>query len=101
MDKPLSLPPLEAERLIKLILDQGVVEPSYHCQTKSMPKRNVTMPQLLHALKTGKIIREPEWDDKYNNWKYRVEGVDTDGDNLIAVTVILEQELTLKIVTVF
>jgi hypothetical protein len=64
-------------------------------------KSGVTMPQLLHALKTGKILRSPEWDDEYENWKYRVEGVDTEGDSLAAVAVILESDLTLRIITVF
>lgn len=101
MDKPEALSPSEAERLILLILNEGFVEPTYHCRHESMGKRGVTMPQLLHALKTGKILRSPEWDDEYENWKYRVEGVDTEGDSLAAVTVILEGDLTLRIITVF
>jgi len=101
MTHPQPLPLFEAERLIQLILKEGIVEPTHHCLNRSMLTRNVTMPQLLHALKTGKIIRQPEWDDKYMNWKYRVEGVDTDGDTLIAVTIIIELDQTLKIITVF
>jgi lipid II:glycine glycyltransferase (peptidoglycan interpeptide bridge formation enzyme) len=59
------------------------------------------MPQLVHALKTGELLQSPEWDREYENWKYRVEGVDTEGDSLTAVTVILESDLTLRIITVF
>ena len=77
------------------------MEPTYHCKNQSMPKRNVTTPQLIHVLKTGKIIREPEWDNEYNNWKYRVEGVDTEGDDLVAITIIIESDRILKIITVF
>ncbi len=101
MGRPRPLSPSEAERLVLLILDEGFVEPTYHCRRDSMRERNVTMPQLVHTLRTGRVLRSPEWDDAYEIWKYRVEGVDTEGDELTAVTVILEEELTLRIITVF
>lgn len=101
MGKPRLLSPAEAQRLILLILDDGFVELTYHCRHESMRERNVTMPQLVHSMRTGRVLRSPEWDDAYANWKYRVEGVDTEDDELTAVTVILEEELTLRVITVF
>lgn len=101
MGRPRPLSPPEAQRLVLLILDEGFVEPTYHCRYDSMRERNVTMPQLVHTLRTGRVHRSPEWDNAHEAWKYRVEGVDTDGDELTAVTVILERELTLRIITVF
>lgn len=91
----------EAKRKILFILEEGNVETSWHCRNESMPQRGVTMPDVLHALKTGEIRREPEWDSDNDNWKYRVEGEDTDGDDLTTITVIIEADLTLIIVTVF
>lgn len=99
LQKPLS--PDEAKRKISLILDEGIFELSLHCKRDSMPKRNVSTQDVLNALKTGQIIREPEWDAGYENWKYRVEGVDTEGDDLIAITVIFDSEMSLLVVTVF
>lgn len=101
MDKPDKLLPHEAKRIILLILEEGDVELSSHCLKDSMPKHHVTMLDVVNTLKTGEILRDPEWDDEYMNWKYRVEGVDIDGDELIAITVIFTADLTLYIITVF
>jgi hypothetical protein len=99
LQEPLS--PNEAKRKILLILDEGIFELSLHCRRDSMPKRNVSTQDVLNALKTGQIIKEPEWDGEYENWKYRVEGVDIEGDDLIAITVIFDSNLSLLVVTVF
>jgi hypothetical protein len=101
MGRPPALSADEAKRKILFILDQGIVEPTWHCRAETMPRRGVEMTDLLHALKTGVILRDPEWDDEYDNWKYRVEGEDIDGEDLRAITVIIEADLTLLIVTVF
>ena len=99
-----SLVPLtaeEAKEKIRLILDEGTVELSFHCRYESMPKRSVTMPDIIATLKSGEIRREPEWDDENGDWKYRVEGEDVEGDDLTAITLIIETEMQLLIVTVF
>ena len=66
-----------------------------------MPRRQVTTLDVVNTLKTGQIVREPEWDEEYQNWKYRVEGVDIEADELTAITVIFTADLTLYIITVF
>jgi hypothetical protein len=101
LQNSLKLTPDEAKRKITLFLDEGTVEPSFHCRQESMRKRNVSMPDVVKALETGEVIKEPEWDDNFQNWKYRVEGVDTEGDELTAVTIIFDVNMTLFIVTVF
>jgi hypothetical protein len=101
MAKPDRLLPHEAKRIILLILEQGYVEYSYHCLQDSMPKRQVTMLDVVNTLKTGQIVRDPEWDEGYQSWKYRVEGVDMEADDLTAITVIFAADLTLYIITVF
>ena len=55
----------------------------------------------MNTLPTGEIRRAPEWGDDHSNWKYRVEGVDMDGDDLAAITIIIEADHALFIVTVF
>jgi len=55
----------------------------------------------VNTLRNGQILREPEWDEEHQNWKYRVEGVDTEGDELTVITVIFTVDLTLYIITVF
>lgn len=97
----LKLTPDEAKRQITLFLDEGIVEPSFHCRQESMRKRNISMLDIMNALETGEVIKEPEWDDTFQNWKYRVEGADTEGDELTAVTIIFDVNMTLFIVTFF
>ena len=101
MSRPTALSADEAKRKILFILEEGSVEFTWHCKSESMQLRSVSMLDITHALRTGEIRRAPEWDDDRANWKYRVEGVDTDGDDLTAITVIIEANLTLLIVTVF
>lgn len=101
MSKPNSFSANEAKDKIQVILNDGMVELSVHCRRESMPKRGVTMLDVVNALRLGEIRRAPEWDDVHSNWKYRVEGEDIDGDELIAITLIIESDLTLYIVTVF
>ena len=88
MTRPASLSADEAKEKIRLILAQGKVELSYHCKRDSMPKRSVTLPDIVNTLQTGEIRRVPEWDDEHDNWKYRVEGVDIEGDDLAAITIV-------------
>ena len=99
MSTPLDA--IEAKRLIALILDQGYVEYSAHCLRDSMPDRHVTTLDVVHVLRSGHILRDPEWDEDHQEWKYRVEGADIDGDDLTVITVIIEPDLTLIVVTVF
>ena len=99
MASPRRLSPDEAKRIILLILEEGYVERTDHC-IKRMKERGITMPQLAHALKTGQV-GATEWNDEHDNWKYEVEGVDTEGDTLTAITVIIENDLTLVIITTY
>lgn len=59
------------------------------------------MIDVVNTLMTGQIVRDPEWDEEYQNWKYRVEGVDMEADELTAIIVIFAADLTLYIITVF
>lgn len=97
----IPLSPEEAERLIQFILKNGKVEVSFHCKQVSMPKRGVNYVDLVNVLRSGHIVQSPEWSDEHQNWKYRVEGLDTEGDDLTAITVVFELNLMLRVITVF
>jgi Domain of unknown function (DUF4258) len=101
MTAPVKLSANDAKRIILLILEEGTIELSFHCRSERMQARGVTMLDLVTALKNGEIRREPEWDEERYNWKYRVEGKDIEGDDLIAITIIIDAEMELFIVTVF
>ena len=90
----------EAKRVILLILEQGTFEMTSHARER-MRKRNASYQDIVNTLETGQILREPEWDEGHGHWKYRVEGVDLDGDSLTAITVIFDSEMSLLVVTLF
>lgn len=99
--KPPRLSPPEATRKIRLILEEGTIDYSAHCWRERMPERNVSTLDVEHVLGEGRVNREAEWDSDCCNWKYRVEGTDIEGDELTAISVIFEQDLSILIVTVF
>jgi hypothetical protein len=66
-----------------------------------MRQRNVSTLDIEYVLQEGQVIREAEWDCSYEDWKYRVEGTDIEGDELTAITVIFERDFSLLVVTVF
>lgn len=51
-------------------------------------------------LVNGEITDQPEYDEKHDQFKYRVQGTTIDGDSAIAVTVILSFR-SLLVVTIF
>lgn len=101
MTTPTPLNNQEAKAKIELIIDQGIVKLSIHCQRDSMPKRGLSIYDIYHALKTGAITKEPEWDATHQQWKYRVDGLDLSQEELAAIVVIFDRNLTLLVVTVF
>ena len=48
-----------------------------------MPLRNVSMADIKYCLRVGEVSPDVEWDDEYADWKYKVEGADTDYDALV------------------
>ena len=101
MSRPKPLKPDDAVKQIRLTLDQGIVELSNHCLNDSMPKRDIDSEDIIAALSNGQVIKVAEWDSLYNNWKYRVEGLDISKEELTVITIIFQSNLSLFIVTVF
>lgn len=61
MAQPPRLSPEDAKEKIFLKIVEGKIEFSFHCLYESMPKRNIDETDILNALETGVIRREPEW----------------------------------------
>lgn len=101
MSKSQSLSLIQASEKISLIANDGTIRYSYHARKDSMPRRNVTHYDVLHLLKNGQVLSTPDWDEEYQNWKYKVQGVDLLGDDLIAITIIFDSTFSLYVVTVF
>ena len=97
---PCRLSPAEALRKIQLILEEGIVDFTTHCRRR-MRETGADDLDVVNVLRNGQIMRESEWDSDHNNWKYRVQGTDIEGDELTTITVIFEADLSLLNITVF
>lgn len=76
-----------ALRIIRDILDYGTVHYSKHSRD-SMNLRNFSDQDIINVLETGNII-DKEFNEEQGNWKYKISGVDIDGDDGSVVTAVL------------
>jgi Domain of unknown function (DUF4258) len=91
------LSPEQAQEQIRSIAKFGFITPTGHCLHESMAERNYDIQDLELVLTSGFVKDEPEWDSDYANWKYKVEGKTTEGDEAVVVTVILSHNELLAI----
>ncbi len=89
----------EAISRIREIASFGDVQTTSHCRRR-MTERSFHFQDLLSVLVNGEITDQPEYDEKHDQFKYRVQGTTIDGDSAIAVTVILSFR-SLLVVTIF
>jgi hypothetical protein len=101
MNKPPILTAVEAMAKIQIILQEGDIVISDHCKRVRMKERDVTYVDIITCLKKGTINRAAEWEEKYSNWKYRVEGFDKVGEELTSIVVIIDANLELFVITIF
>ena len=92
----------EAKRKIVQILREGSTVFSEHLlKDIARNRRGVTHQDVLHVLQTGEIITAPVWDDEHRNWKYKVEGIDLEEEELRAITIIIDEQFCLFVVTAY
>ena len=101
MIKPIPLSPTDAKAHILSILEDGDIKFSSHLRHERMKERSLTANDIRSALRNGEILRPAEWEEKYQNWKYRLEGKDLLGQDLSVITVIITKDLKLIIITAF
>lgn len=101
MSVPKQLSPDQAKAKILQIIETGRIVPTWYHGQQRMHQRDVTEDDVREALTNGEIKRPAEWDDRYNNWKYRVEGIDLEGEELRVITIIVEYDHKLRILSVF
>lgn len=95
-----ALDPKEATREIRRIAKNGSVATTRHCRQESMLARNIHYQDLLSVLQNGTVRTDPVYDEEHETYKYRVEGSTIDGDNVVAITVLLNHRSVL-VITVF
>jgi len=94
------LGPEEATKEIRSIVKHGSVLTTSHCRLESMRKRNITFHDLLSVLQNGTVIEDPIWDERYENFKCKVEGTTIDDGTAIAITVFLDHR-SILVITIY
>jgi Domain of unknown function (DUF4258) len=83
---PASLSKDQAKAKLNRCLHQG--ETDYyltgHCADR-IAERDLTNGDVLSVCRSGAVIKPPEWDIKFRNWKYTVEGLNVDGVRISVV----------------
>jgi len=89
----------EAVTLIRHCLDEGRVIASKHFRDE-LKAECLNILDAHHVLNTGNVFREPEFDVRYQEWNYRMEGTEPDGKQLAIVFSFKEDDLGF-LITVF
>lgn len=95
--------PLQADEVaqyIRAVLRDGKVILTDHCKNESMRNRSVDSTDLYNALANGSLMSS-EWDADRKEWKYRIKGIDFEGDELTGIVILLVSKLQIVVITVF
>ena len=95
---PDALTAADARALIDRLLSiPDSISITDHCRTRGQQRRFDQF-DIWHVLEHGLPSAE-EWDDKHQEWKYKIAGTDIDGDSLTLVIVLDIQNQAIKIIT--
>lgn len=98
MSRPPELGPDEVREQIDWILRAGSIALSLHGKAR-MFERRVDMQDIIFCLRGGTPAANARWSDEHEQWSYRIEGQDIEGDALSCV-VAFEFRSLLIVVTV-
>jgi len=94
------LTPEEAKTEVVSCTIFGELIPSPHFK-EELVEENVSFGDTTSLLSgNGRIFEQAEWDEVHREWKYRIEGYETDGKWLVVIFS-LPSKLTAKLITVF
>lgn len=101
-DRPSPYPKEEAKLRIRLILREGETVYSRHLKDDIRSGRHgADFNDILHVLTTGDVVRDPVWDECHRQWKYNVEGRDLEDEDLRVITVIIDEDFRIFLVTAY
>jgi len=104
-DKPLS--PADATREIKRIAQlnrsgKGEIRLTVEAQTDTETPRDwghdVTLAEVHNCLENGKVLRQPTYNQKYDEWTYSVEFA-YDTCDLLTVTALFSEDNVIRVIT--
>lgn len=78
---------------LRSCLEDGIVEPHPHF-LKALADDNLSLTDAWIVLRGGTIYDEPEFDVRFQQWRYKVEGKETGGKWLKIVFTFLQEDET-------
>jgi len=98
-DKPAKLSPTAAFEAIQKLLDEtDTVSLPRHARDR-MAERHFNLDDVKNVLRKGTVSPDAEWDEKRRNWKYKVRGLDCDGERLEIVIALDFAFATIALIT--
>lgn len=92
---------LALDTIRNILLNDGRLKVRSHCYDQ-MERRTVDDLDIKKVLlETGKINSESEYDEKHQKYKYKVDGFDTEGDELSVLVNIIESDWMVVVITVY
>lgn len=89
----------EAGRLIRECVDCGDILLTKHFRDE-LQAENLTVADAFYVLQHGRIFNEPEFNPRYQEWNYRMEGAEPDGKSVAIIFGFTEDEAGL-LITIF
>ncbi len=80
----------EAQDLLRWCLEDGVVSPHPHFK-KALADDGLALPDAMVVLRKGTVFDEPEFNARFQQWRYRVEGREPGGKWLKIVFAFIEE----------
>ena len=101
MARPPSLTPTEASAEIQRLLERGLDAISFYRHARNRGRRwKFSTRDVEHVLRTGNF-GDPDWNEKFRNWTYRVRGTDLDDEELTIVVAVDPVRTRIRIITGF
>lgn len=94
-----ALDPQTATQFIRDAVKFGEIDVSSHALHR-MDGRDLDFNDLLLLLSNGKVTETPEYDEKHDNFKYRITGPTLD-DDLATAIVALSDHRMVYVITIF
>src|SRR5437764_10476 len=89
----------DALKRIRRCLDDGEVIPTKHFRDK-LEELGLSMVEAMYVLRRGLILNEAEFDVRHQEWNYRIEGTEPDGEHVAIVFAFIEDASGL-LITIF
>lgn len=98
-EKPSLLLEPDLRTAVSRIILYGTYRETRH-SAEDRSYRNVSDDDIQFMLAgSWKPLGNPEWDDMHKNWKYKLIGHDIEGDDLVLVVAVNQEEQLITVIT--